>query len=248
MPGINTQPVLRQLQHLEERHHARPEQAARRASSAERLLPWADIVVESFTPKAMRNWGLDYENLRAIKPDLIMLSTCMQGQTGPNALYPGFGQLMAALSGFYYISGYGPASSCTPPYGAYTRFHRAAIFRVRAAGRARLPAPHRQGPVYRHGAVRGRDAQSRAGADRLLRDGTRARAARQRVGALRAAWRVSMRRRRRPRALDRDRGRERRAVARDAHSARRAVRRCALRDAWRRASRIARRSTNSSAR
>src|SRR5271155_3633585 len=53
--------------------------------------------------------------------DLIMLSTCMQGQTGPNALYPGFGQLMAALSGFYYISGYGPGS-CTPPYGAYTDF------------------------------------------------------------------------------------------------------------------------------
>jgi crotonobetainyl-CoA:carnitine CoA-transferase CaiB-like acyl-CoA transferase len=88
---------------------------------ARRLVPWADIVVESFTPKAMRNWGLDYENLRALRPDLIMLSTCMQGQTGPNALYPGFGQLMAALSGFYYISGYGPGS-CAPPYGAYSDF------------------------------------------------------------------------------------------------------------------------------
>ena len=88
---------------------------------AKRMVPWADIVVESFTPKAMRNWGLDYESLRELRPDLIMLSTCMQGQTGPNALYPGFGQLMAALSGFYYISGYGPGS-CTPPYGAYTDF------------------------------------------------------------------------------------------------------------------------------
>ena len=86
-----------------------------------RLVPWADIVVESFTPKAMRNWGLDYEKLRELRPELIMLSTCMQGQTGPNALYPGFGQLMAALSGFYYISGYGPGS-CTPPYGAYSDF------------------------------------------------------------------------------------------------------------------------------
>src|SRR5271168_2458836 len=86
-----------------------------------RLVPWADIIVESFTPKAMRNWGLDYENLCALRPDLIMLSTCMQGQTGPNALYPGFGQLMAALSGFYHISGYGPGS-CAPPYGAYSDF------------------------------------------------------------------------------------------------------------------------------
>jgi crotonobetainyl-CoA:carnitine CoA-transferase CaiB-like acyl-CoA transferase len=88
---------------------------------AKRLVPWADVVVESFTPKAMRNWGLDYASLVELRPELIMLSTCMQGQTGPNALYPGFGQLMAALSGFYYISGYGPGS-CAPPYGAYTDF------------------------------------------------------------------------------------------------------------------------------
>src|SRR5271154_6026946 len=87
---------------------------------AKRLVPWADIIVESFTPKAMRNWGLDYENLRELRPDLIMLSTCMQGQTGPNALYPGFGQLMAALSGFYHISGYAPGEPPCPPYGAYT--------------------------------------------------------------------------------------------------------------------------------
>jgi crotonobetainyl-CoA:carnitine CoA-transferase CaiB-like acyl-CoA transferase len=86
-----------------------------------KLVPWADIVVESFTPKAMRNWGLDFDHLRELRPDLIMLSTCMQGQTGPNALYPGFGQLMAALSGFYYISGYDESSPC-PPYGAYSDF------------------------------------------------------------------------------------------------------------------------------
>lgn len=88
---------------------------------AKRLVPWADILVESFTPKVMRKWEMDYEHLREIKPDLIMLSTCMQGQTGPNALYPGFGQLMAALSGFYYISGY-ERGSCCAPYGAYTDF------------------------------------------------------------------------------------------------------------------------------
>jgi benzylsuccinate CoA-transferase BbsF subunit len=86
-----------------------------------RMLPWADVVTESFTPKTLRNWGLDYEKMRAIKPDLIMLSTCMQGQTGPNRDYPGFGNLMAALSGFYYVSGYSESEPC-PPYGAYTDF------------------------------------------------------------------------------------------------------------------------------
>jgi benzylsuccinate CoA-transferase BbsF subunit len=86
-----------------------------------RMLPWADVVTESFTPKTLRNWGLDYESMRAVKPGLIMLSTCMQGQTGPHRDYPGFGNLMAALSGFYHISGYSEAQPC-PPYGAYTDF------------------------------------------------------------------------------------------------------------------------------
>jgi crotonobetainyl-CoA:carnitine CoA-transferase CaiB-like acyl-CoA transferase len=87
-----------------------------------RLLPWADVVAESFTPKALRKWELDYEHLRALKPDIVMVSTCMQGQTGPNAMYPGYGQLMAALSGFYYISGYSPDGPPCPPYGAYSDF------------------------------------------------------------------------------------------------------------------------------
>jgi benzylsuccinate CoA-transferase BbsF subunit len=88
---------------------------------ARRLAAWADVVVESFTPRVMRGWGLGYEDLRAVNPGIVMLSTCLQGQTGPHADYPGFGQLMAALSGFYEISGWadrGPA----PPYGAYTDF------------------------------------------------------------------------------------------------------------------------------
>ncbi|MGH7905608.1 MAG: CaiB/BaiF CoA transferase family protein [Candidatus Binataceae bacterium] len=87
----------------------------------EKMIPWADVVVESFTPRVMRNWGLDYENLRRMKPEILMLSTCLQGQTGPNALYPGFGQLMAALCGFYHISGYSKDEIC-PPYGAYTDY------------------------------------------------------------------------------------------------------------------------------
>ena len=87
-----------------------------------RLVPWADVVVENFTPKVMRGFGMDYEHLCRVKPDLIMLSSCLQGQTGPQAMMPGFGQLMAALSGFYYISGYGPGEDPAPPYGAYTDY------------------------------------------------------------------------------------------------------------------------------
>jgi benzylsuccinate CoA-transferase BbsF subunit len=86
-----------------------------------RMLPWADVVTENYTPKALRKWDLDYEHLSALKPELIMLSTCMHGQSGPHRDYPGFGNLMAALSGFYHIAGYSEAELC-PPYGAYTDF------------------------------------------------------------------------------------------------------------------------------
>jgi crotonobetainyl-CoA:carnitine CoA-transferase CaiB-like acyl-CoA transferase len=82
---------------------------------------WADVVVESFTPGVMAKWGLDYRVLRRLKPNLIMLSTCMQGQTGPHAHYAGFGNLLASLSGFYHVTGY-PDSGPMPVYGAYTDF------------------------------------------------------------------------------------------------------------------------------
>ena len=88
---------------------------------AKDLVSWADVTLESFTPKAMRNWGLDYENLRKVNPELIMYSTCQQGQTGPHAMFPGFGNLLASLTGFYHISGW-PDHDPAPPYGAYTDF------------------------------------------------------------------------------------------------------------------------------
>ena len=88
---------------------------------ARRLAAWADVVVESFTPHVLRGWGLGWDDLRLLNPRLVMMSTCLQGQTGPHAEYPGFGQLMAALSGFYEISGW-PDRAPAPPYGAYTDF------------------------------------------------------------------------------------------------------------------------------
>jgi benzylsuccinate CoA-transferase BbsF subunit len=99
-----------------------------------RLVPHFDIVAENFTPRTMDDWGLGYADLIQLRPDLIMLSSCMQGQTGPHAHYPGFGQLMASLSGFYYLSGYS-SDEIAPPYGAYTDFvvPRMAAFAVLAA-------------------------------------------------------------------------------------------------------------------
>ena len=65
-----------------------------------------DIIAESFTPKAMRNWGLDYESVKKIKPGIIFFSTCQQGQTGPRAMYAGYGQLAASMAGYYQMTGW----------------------------------------------------------------------------------------------------------------------------------------------
>ena len=57
-----------------------------------------------------------------MRPDLIMLSTCMQGQTGPNAIYPGLRPTDGRAVGLLLHLRLRPAAACAPPYGAYTDF------------------------------------------------------------------------------------------------------------------------------
>ena len=84
-----------------------------------RLVDWADVVSENFSPKAMTKWGLDYESLRQRKPDLLMISSCLFGQTGPQRLYPGFGGQGSAISGFNHMTGW-PDRAAVGPYGTIT--------------------------------------------------------------------------------------------------------------------------------
>jgi crotonobetainyl-CoA:carnitine CoA-transferase CaiB-like acyl-CoA transferase len=95
-------------------------QAAGRAVAID-LVRWADVVVESFSPKAMRAWGLDYAVLRQVKPDMIMVSTCLMGQSGPLAQFAGFGNLAAAVSGFFSLTGW-PDRPPAGPFSAYTDY------------------------------------------------------------------------------------------------------------------------------
>ncbi|MBI4590298.1 MAG: CoA transferase [Candidatus Rokubacteria bacterium] len=88
---------------------------------ARQLIAQADVVVESFTPGTMARWGLGYPDLRSLKPDIILLSTCQQGQTGPHSHYAGYGSLAAALAGFYALTGW-PDREPAMIYGAYTDF------------------------------------------------------------------------------------------------------------------------------
>ena len=88
---------------------------------ARKLAAWADVVIESFTPGTMERHGLGWETLSEGRRDLIMLRTCLRGQTGPEASFTGFGSQGAALAGLHGVTGW-PDRPPAGPYGAYTDF------------------------------------------------------------------------------------------------------------------------------
>jgi benzylsuccinate CoA-transferase BbsF subunit len=85
------------------------------------LVRWADLLIESFTPGVLPALGFGYDVLRDINPALVMCSTSLMGQTGPLATFSGFGNLAAALTGFYEITGW-PDRQPAGPFLAYTDY------------------------------------------------------------------------------------------------------------------------------
>ncbi len=86
---------------------------------ARRLIAWAGAVAENFAPRAMKSFGLDYASLVGDQPDLVMVSSCLQGQTGPHKDYPGFGGQGSALGGYNELTGW-PDRAPIGPYGTIT--------------------------------------------------------------------------------------------------------------------------------
>ena len=85
------------------------------------LVGWADVLIESFSPRGRVALGLDYDRLAAINPRLVMMSSCLFGQDGPLAAYAGFGNMAAALTGFFEITGW-PDRAPAGPFSAYTDY------------------------------------------------------------------------------------------------------------------------------
>ena len=86
-----------------------------------KLIKWADIVGEGYTPGVMKRWGLDYEEVKKVKPDIIYYSTCMYGQGGPYSQHPSYGYQGAAAAGIAELTGW-PDRGPSTPFGAYTDF------------------------------------------------------------------------------------------------------------------------------
>jgi CoA:oxalate CoA-transferase len=65
-----------------------------------RLVATSDVVVENFRPGVMNRFGLDYEALAAVKPDLIYCAISGYGQNGPSSQLPAYAPVIHAASGY----------------------------------------------------------------------------------------------------------------------------------------------------
>ncbi len=92
------------------------------------LVATADIVMENNRPGVMKKFGLDYEELRKVKPDIIMVTSCGYGHRGPWGSYGAFARSIDAMCGMSNACGYvggGPVRANTSYIDTTTAWHNA---------------------------------------------------------------------------------------------------------------------------
>jgi benzylsuccinate CoA-transferase BbsF subunit len=87
---------------------------------ARELVAEADVVMENFTPGVMDKWGMGYEELKKIKPDLIMVRQNGFGTAGPYKNLAAFGMILAAIAGIPNFIGWPDRGPLPVGVGAYT--------------------------------------------------------------------------------------------------------------------------------
>ena len=103
------------------------------------LIAVSDVFAENFTPRVIRNFGLEYADLCRIKPDIIMVSSTGYGFDGPWANFGATGPATEGASGLAYATGYagGPPVMAEIPYVDYTAGEHT-VFAVMTALMSRL--------------------------------------------------------------------------------------------------------------
>jgi crotonobetainyl-CoA:carnitine CoA-transferase CaiB-like acyl-CoA transferase len=90
------------------------------------LVPTADVVLENFRPGTMARMGFGYDQLHALKPDIILTSVSGFGQYGPYRERPAFDPLGQAMSGLMSLTGAPvgtPLGAATSLVDRYTSLH-----------------------------------------------------------------------------------------------------------------------------
>ena len=70
------------------------------------LVAISDVLFENFTPGTLEKWGLAWEALQKVNPDLIMVRVSGYGQTGPYSDRPGYDRIALGFSGYMYPTGF----------------------------------------------------------------------------------------------------------------------------------------------
>jgi crotonobetainyl-CoA:carnitine CoA-transferase CaiB-like acyl-CoA transferase len=89
---------------------------------SKRLVAMSDVVVENFSPRVMAKYGLDYQRLTEVRPDLIMVSMPGFGHSGPHGAFASYGGPLMAYTGMALLWGYAdspPDALCKLAYPDY---------------------------------------------------------------------------------------------------------------------------------
>ncbi|HVN98006.1 MAG TPA: CoA transferase [Syntrophorhabdaceae bacterium] len=87
---------------------------------AKELVAKSDVVMENFTPGVMDRWGLGYEELKKVKPDIIMVRQNGFGTEGPYRNLAAFGMILSATAGIPNFIGWPDRGPLPVGVGAYT--------------------------------------------------------------------------------------------------------------------------------
>jgi crotonobetainyl-CoA:carnitine CoA-transferase CaiB-like acyl-CoA transferase len=83
-----------------------------------RLIARSDVVVENYQAGVFEKWGLTYEAMTAVRPDVIFVRMPVAGTTGPHREFSAFGAVMTPITGISHLSGYPDR----PPIGIGTNY------------------------------------------------------------------------------------------------------------------------------
>jgi crotonobetainyl-CoA:carnitine CoA-transferase CaiB-like acyl-CoA transferase len=84
------------------------------AKMLKQLVAGADVLTENFQPGTLEGWGLGWDVLKEVNPQLVMLRVSGYGQTGPYSAKPGFGRIGNAFGGISFLAGDPDRPPATP--------------------------------------------------------------------------------------------------------------------------------------
>jgi crotonobetainyl-CoA:carnitine CoA-transferase CaiB-like acyl-CoA transferase len=71
----------------------------------DRLIAASTVVTENFAPGVMERWGLTYERINELSPEVVYARMSGYGHTGPHVGYRSYGPVIQAVSGLTFVSG-----------------------------------------------------------------------------------------------------------------------------------------------